>query len=77
MRCSPALTRSACQPMKPPSFAASAAAWAASISQARNAAASSGAAFSDAMALTPRSSSRISTPAVDALGLKPPSGLWW
>ena len=77
IRCSPSLTRSACQPRKPPSFAAFAASCAASSNHSRTAAASSGVPFSETVWLTSRSSSRISTPALaPLLGLKPPSGLF-
>jgi hypothetical protein len=57
--------------MNPPSFAASAAAWAVATSHPRNASISSGVALAATIASTARSSSRISAPAVaELLGLK-------
>jgi NADPH:quinone reductase-like Zn-dependent oxidoreductase len=69
--CSPALTRSAPKPMKPPSLPASAAAWAATSSHRRNASASSGVALAVTSSLTSRSSSSTCWPPV---GLKSPKG---
>src|SRR3954469_21630593 len=62
--------------MKPPSFAASAAACAVTISQSRNASVSSGVALAATIRSTSRSSSRISAAAVGGLvGLKSLAGL--
>src|SRR4051794_35269146 len=75
--CSPSLTRTACQPMNPPSLAASAARWAHSSSHSEKAWVSSGVAFVATMPRTRESSSRICLPARPAeSGLKPLTGFW-
>ena len=74
MACSRSLTCTAWNPMKPPSLAASAAAWAAVTSQVPKAAASSAEALAPTIATTPRSSSSTPSPGLGPSGLKPLSG---